>query len=91
MIRKHIFFITFLNGPENIFSVKLFQAFQTQKKFYLQLTISLRTVKRSQVLLFKTNNSIQQYLLLYTQLNGPKHCYESQTIQLDISHLFTHS
>ena len=49
------------------------------------------TVKEFQVLLFNINNSIRRYLFVCSQLNSSKYCYVSQTIQLDISHLFTHS
>ena len=37
------------------------------------------------------NSSIQHYSFVCTQLNGSKYCYVSLTIQLSISHLFTHS
>ena len=49
------------------------------------------TVKEFQVLLLKTNNSIQHYSFVCMQLNGSKYCYESLTIQLNISHLFTYN
>ena len=39
-------------------------------------------------MLFNTNNSIQYYSFIYTQLNSSKNCYVSLTIQLYI-HLFT--
>ena len=55
------------------------------------LTIQLKhTVKKFQVLLFNTNDSIQHYTFICTLLNGSKYCYVSLTIQLEISHLFTH-
>ena len=44
-----------------------------------------------QVELFNTYNFIQIYLFVYTQLNSSKYCYVSITIQLNLSHLFTHS
>ena len=54
--------------------------------------IKLRhTVEKFQVLLFNTNNFIQHSLFVCTQLNGSKYCYVSLTIQLKISHLFTHT
>ena len=46
--------------------------------------------KWSPVLLSKTNNSIQPYLSICSQLNGSKYCYVSQKIQFNISYLFTH-
>ena len=49
------------------------------------------TVKEFQVLLFNTNNSIQKYSFVCTQLNDSKYYYLSLTIQLNISHLFKHS
>ena len=39
------------------------------------------TAKEFQILLFPTNNSIQHYSLICTQLNGSKYCYVSLTIQ----------
>ena len=47
--------------------------------------------KEFQVLLFPTTNSIQHYLFVCILLNGSKYYYVSLTIQLNISHLFTHS
>ena len=62
------------------------------KHHYVMLIIQLRhTVKEFQVLLINTNNSIQHNLINSTQLNCSKYCYVSLTIQLNISHLFTHS
>ena len=49
------------------------------------------TVKEFQVLLINTDNSIQHYSFISTQLNGSKYCYVSLTIQLNRSHLFTYS
>ena len=46
----------------------------------------MHTFKEFQVLLFNTNNSIQHYSFVYTQLNGFKYCYVSVTIQLNNSH-----
>ena len=40
------------------------------------LNIYLYTVKWLQVLLFNTNNSIQYYSFICTQLNSSKYCYE---------------
>ena len=42
-------------------------------------------------MLFNINNSSQRYSFFCSQLNGPKYCYVSLTIQLKISHLFKHS
>ena len=36
-------------------------------------------------------NSIEHYSFVGIQSNGPKYCYLSLTIQLNISYLFTHS
>ena len=47
-------------------------------------------VKELQVLLFNTNNSIQNYSFVCTQLNDSKYCYVSLRIQLVISHFFAH-
>ena len=47
-------------------------------------------IKEFQVLLINTNNSIQHYSFVSTQLNSFKVCYVSLTIQLNICHLFTH-
>ena len=49
------------------------------------------TVKEFQALLFNTNNSMQYDSFICTQLNSSKYCCVSLTIQLDISHLFTHN
>ena len=38
------------------------------------------TVKGLLVLLFKSNNSIQYYTFISTQLNGSKYCYVTLTI-----------
>ena len=43
------------------------------------------TVKEFQVLLFNTNNSIQHYSFIGTELNGSKYCYASLNIQLNIT------
>ena len=43
------------------------------------------TVKWFKVLLTNTNNFIQHYSFVCTQLNGSKYCYASLTIQLNIS------
>ena len=51
----------------------------------------MHTVKESQALQFNINNSIQYYSFVCTQLNSPKFCYVSLTIQFNISHLFAHS
>ena len=62
-------------------------------KYYFKMSLSsffLHTVKWFQILLFNTYNSIQYYLFVCTQLNGSKYSYVSLTIQLNISHLFTH-
>ena len=42
-------------------------------------------------LISNTNNSIYYQSFVYTQFNAFKCCYVSLTIQLNISHLFTHS
>ena len=52
------------------------------------LIFSLHTVKWFQVFLSNTNDSTDNQSLVYTQLNDAKYCYVSQTIQLNISHLF---
>ena len=58
------------------------------KHYHITQTIQFRhTVKEFQVLLINTNNSIQHYSFNSTQLN----CSKSLTIQLNISHLFTHT
>ena len=49
------------------------------------------TVKEFRVLLINAHNSIQHYSCICTQLNCSKYCYVSQTIQLNICHLFAHS
>ena len=43
-----------------------------------------------QILLFNTNYSIQHYSFICTKINGSKYCHLSQTIQVEISHLFIH-
>ena len=48
------------------------------------------TVKWFQFLLFSTNNSIQHYSFVCTQLNGSKYCYVSLKIQLDNHFVYTH-
>ena len=48
-------------------------------------------MKWFQVSLLKTNHSIQQYSFISAELNGCKYSYVSLSIQLNISHLFTHS
>ena len=48
-------------------------------------------MKWLQVLLFNTNNSIQHYSFVCTQLKGSKYCYVSLAIQLNINYLFTHT
>ena len=53
--------------------------------------ICLHTVKWFQVFLSNTNNSINYYSFISSQLNGSKYCYVSLTNQLNIGHLFTHS
>ena len=42
------------------------------------------------VLLLNTNNSIQHYSFISTQLNYSKYCYVSLTIQLNMSFVNTH-
>ena len=49
----------------------------------------MQTVEQFQVLLFKTNYSIQHYSFICTQSNGSNYCFISLTNQLNISHLFT--
>ena len=49
------------------------------------------TVKEFQVLPLNTNNFIQHFSFICTQLNSSRYCYVSLTIQLNISHFFTHS
>ena len=54
------------------------------------LTIQFKhAVKEFQVLLFKTNNSIQHYSIISMQFNSSKYCYLTLIIQLIIRHLFT--
>ena len=52
--------------------------------------ICLHTVKWFQVLLANTNNSIQHFSFVCTQLNGFKYCYIIE-IQFNICHLFAQS
>ena len=47
------------------------------------------SVKWFQLLQSNTYNT-STYSFICTQLNGSKYCYVSQTIQSNISHLFTH-
>ena len=47
-------------------------------------------MKRIQVFQFNTNDSIQHYPFVCTQLNGSKYCYEWLTFQLN-SPLITHT
>ena len=62
------------------------------KYCYIVSIIQFRhTDKKFQVLLFNTNNSIQNYSFVSALLDGSKYSYVSLTIQIDISHLFTHS
>ena len=62
------------------------------KYCYLVPIIQFRhSIKEFQVLLFNTYNSIKHYLFVCTQLNGSNYCYVSLAIQLNISHLITHS
>ena len=49
------------------------------------------TVKEFQVFLLNTNNPIQHYSFVCTELNGSIYWYISLTIQLNISHFFTYS
>ena len=50
----------------------------------------LPTVKWfQQILVFNTDQSIQNYSFIYPQLNGSKYWYVSLTIQVEISHLYT--
>ena len=44
------------------------------------------TVKEFQVLLINTNDAIQHYSFVCTQLNDSNYCYVSLAIQLNISH-----
>ena len=53
--------------------------------------IYLLRVNWFQALLSNTNNSIQHYSFVYTQLNSLKHYYVILTIQFNTSHLFAHS
>ena len=48
------------------------------------------TSKEFQVLLFNTNNCIQHYSFVCTQLNDSKYYYVSLTIQLNMRHLFSY-
>ena len=87
MISKHILLITFLNEPELIFlhTVKviclhsvLFQTIQFSINTVFYTDLNVKTV------LFQTIQFIKS-----TKLYGFKYCYVSQTIQLNISHLFS--
>ena len=49
----------------------------------------LHTVKWFHLPQSNMNNSIYYLSFVCTQLNGLKYCYLTQTIQLNISHLFT--
>ena len=53
--------------------------------------IFLHTDQLFQVLPFNSDYSIQYYSFICTQLDDSKYCYVSVTIELNISHLFTHS
>ena len=57
--------------------------------FYSISIICLHTVKQLQVFLLNTNSSVQHYLFVYTELNGFQ-ILLCKSIQLNISHLFTH-
>ena len=46
-------------------------------------------MKDLQVLLNNTNNRIQHYSFVSTQLTSASYCYVSSPIQLNINHLFT--
>ena len=74
-IQRNSFICTQSNGSKYCYAIPIIQF--------------RHTVQIHQVLLFQTNNSIQHYTFVCTQIKGSKYCYVSQTIQLDISHLFT--
>ena len=79
-LHAHIAFVSMqLNG------------FNYRYQILIILIIYLLTVKCLQVLLFNTNSSLQHYSFVCSQLNGSECCYVSLTIQLNISHLFTHN
>ena len=46
------------------------------------------SIKEFQVFIISTNNSIQQYSFIRTQLNYFKYCYVLLTIRFNIFHLF---
>ena len=80
MISKHILKITFLNKPELIF-------FFVHSQVIIDLeSVFVWTQLNDQIVLFQT---IQ--FSMSTKLNGFNYCYVSLIIQLNISHLFTHS
>ena len=86
MICKHILFMIFLMSLSSFSHSQMVSII-----LFLLLITCLRTVKWFQVLLFNTNYSIRRHSFVCTQLNGSKYCYVPQTIQLNISHLFTHN
>ena len=53
--------------------------------------IFLHTVKWFHLFLSNTNNAIYYESFVCSQFNAFKYCYVSRKIQLNISHLFTHS
>ena len=57
----------------------------------MKLILYLHAVKWLQVLLFNTNNSIQHYSFVCTQLNGNNYYNVSFKVQFNISHLFPQS
>ena len=100
VICKRILLITFSKGPELIFCIylnafkyfyhlwiTLFTIIQLNgpKYWYIIPIITFRhTVEEFQVFLFNTNNSHS-----FALSNGSKYCNVSQTIYLNISHLYT--
>ena len=66
------------------------ESIDSKNCFVIPVIQFMHSVKEFQVLLFNTNNSIQHYTFIFTQLNGSKNYNGSLTIQLE-SHLFIHS
>ena len=84
--------VTSITIQHELFYLTLFICPQSNEYCYVIPIIQFRhIVKVFQVFLFNSNNSIQHNSFVCTQLNGSNYCYVSLTIQINISHFFTHS
>ena len=90
MICKNILLIKFFTnlGSFSLRTVKSFQVllYNTYNSIWYYLFVDSEVVASIAI---NTNYSIQHNSFVCTQLNGSKYCYVSQTIKLNINHLFT--